>query len=351
MKTLIIGGGLSGLALADRLHRAGEDFCLLEARDRFGGRIKTHALNGASFDLGPAWFWPGQPRMAAMVERFGLNVFEQFSDGNMAYEERSGRVQHFAGHASMRGSFRLEGGLSQLIDQLVEALPSERLHLNSAVNQIDDRDDLVEVLTVSGAGFKADRVVMALPPRLAASLAFSPILPEAVLSRMRDIPTWMAGQAKAVAVFETAFWRDHGFSGDAMSQHGPMVEIHDASPSDAGYGALFGFIGVPPEGREDQARLLAAVKDQFTRLFGPQASEPLDVQIHDWAFDQNTSSELDRAPLYAHPTYGLPAIMRGHWNDRIYFSGTETAPQFGGFLEGALEAAEATFDQLRKAQS
>ena len=34
---VIIGGGLSGLALADKLQRAGRDFLLVEARDRLGG--------------------------------------------------------------------------------------------------------------------------------------------------------------------------------------------------------------------------------------------------------------------------------------------------------------------------
>ena len=36
---LIVGGGLSGLALADELHCKGMDFQRLEARDRVGGRI------------------------------------------------------------------------------------------------------------------------------------------------------------------------------------------------------------------------------------------------------------------------------------------------------------------------
>ncbi|MEM1154111.1 MAG: hypothetical protein AAGI44_08210 [Pseudomonadota bacterium] len=45
------------------------------------------------------------------------------------------------------------------------------------------------------------------------------------------VPTWMAGQAKVVAVYESPFWRDSGFSGDAMSRKGPLIEIHDASPA------------------------------------------------------------------------------------------------------------------------
>ena len=43
MKTdiAIIGGGLSGLALARHLARDGCDFQLFEARNRFGGRIHS----------------------------------------------------------------------------------------------------------------------------------------------------------------------------------------------------------------------------------------------------------------------------------------------------------------------
>ena len=64
---LIVGGGLAGLSLASQLQRSGIDYHLMEARDRFGGRIMAHPHNGAVFDLGPAWFWPGQPRIERLV--------------------------------------------------------------------------------------------------------------------------------------------------------------------------------------------------------------------------------------------------------------------------------------------
>src|SRR5512143_3301971 len=84
----IIGGGRSGLALAERLQHAGTDYTLLEARDRLGGRILSRVIDGAAFDLGPAWFWPIQPRMAALVSRLGLDVFDQFSEGAIVAEDR-----------------------------------------------------------------------------------------------------------------------------------------------------------------------------------------------------------------------------------------------------------------------
>ena len=54
MQTLIIGGGLSGLALADALQAQGHDYMLVEARDWFGGRIKTEYDETGYFDMGPA---------------------------------------------------------------------------------------------------------------------------------------------------------------------------------------------------------------------------------------------------------------------------------------------------------
>ena len=70
-ETPIIGGGLSGLSLSSSLAAKGRSFRLLEARDRVEGRILTEGADGAYFDLGPAWFWPGQPRIAAEIERLG----------------------------------------------------------------------------------------------------------------------------------------------------------------------------------------------------------------------------------------------------------------------------------------
>lgn len=62
-------------------------------------------------------------------------------------------------------------------------------------------------------------------------------------------PTWMAGHAKVVAIYERPFWRDSGLSGFVSSRVGPLQEIHDASP-EAGSGALFGFLGIPVEVRQ-----------------------------------------------------------------------------------------------------
>ncbi len=349
MRTLIVGGGLSGLALADALEAQGEDYLLLEARTRFGGRIETRQVDDKGFDLGPAWFWDGQPRIAALIARFGLQKFEQFSTGALSFEDAQGTVQRGRGFASMRGSWRLAGGLAGLTDALASGVPDHRKRLNAQVTAVERSAGIYTATLQDGSKIEAERVVLALPPRVAAQIAFTPALPVASVQKMRNVATWMAGQAKAVAVYDTPFWREAGLSGDATSRRGPMVEIHDASPAAGGPYALFGFIGIPPQARLIADELRRDIVAQLVRLFGPQAASPREVFVKDWAQNPFTATPADAAPLYAHPDYGLPHAMAGLWDGQLICSGTETAATFGGYLEGALEAAEQTLAELTSA--
>lgn len=357
MKTryLIVGGGLSGLTLASQLQAAGIDWQLLEARDRWGGRILSEVIDGQGYDLGPSWFWPGQPRIEALLEKLELARFDQAYQGELVYQDENGSVQRGQGFASMQGSWRLKGGLGKLIDKLVSELPTDRLHLNSPVNKITDsgvdKEFGIEVSTESNAVFTASEVVLAIPPRIASQLNFQPGLPAEVIEAAQNIPTWMAGHAKAVAIYRTPFWKEAGLSGDAMSRRGPLAEVHDASPYEGGPYALFGFVGTPASYRRDNAEALKdAIAKQLGVLFGDPCANPETVLLQDWAFDQHTAMKLDQSPLNHHPAYGRPDALKTLWQDRLHFGSTEMGSQFGGFLEGAIEVANELAAILIKAR-
>ncbi|RLJ59523.1 monoamine oxidase [Litoreibacter meonggei] len=332
---IILGGGLSGLALARIAQSRGLSYRLIEARDRFGGRID--GVDGV--DLGPSWFWPGHPRMAVLAKKLGVGVFEQWSTGDALYEDHSA-IQRGQGFASMAGTYRISGGMSALIDALVAKLDASCLHLNAKVQTIT-REDSVIVTTSDGTDHAACHVVLALPPRVAAELAFSPSLPVAARQPLGDIPGWMAGQAKLVATYPTPFWREDGLSGDAVSQIGPMVEMHDASDAVSGKGAIFGFIGVPAPQRNGQAEAIrAAGLAQLERMFGPKAAKPEMLVLKDWAQEPFTATRPDWDFNGPHPSYGCPPGLHGLWDGTLIFGSTEFAATQGGFLEGALERAE-----------
>ena len=59
--------------------------------------------------------------------------------------------------------------------------------------------------------------VLALPPRLIGGAEIVPTLPPSVGAALAAVPGWMAGQAKALALYDRPFWRDAGLSGSAFS--------------------------------------------------------------------------------------------------------------------------------------
>lgn len=78
----VIGAGFAGLSAALRLKQAGRSVALLEARDRVGGRTFTEMLDdGTWIDRGGAWVGPGQDRIYAMMNEFGVSTYKQYLDG------------------------------------------------------------------------------------------------------------------------------------------------------------------------------------------------------------------------------------------------------------------------------
>ena len=318
----IIGAGLSGLALASALRAEGRDVTVLEARDRPGGRV----LSQTNHDLGPSWIWPQNRRMLALLDRLGLPHFPQHATGRLVFEDAGGAIRRDLDYATMGGALRVEGGLARVTDALAAQL-GHSLRLGCSVHKVTADASGVTVSS-EGDTIRAARVVLALPPRLAAGLGID----------VPDVPTWMAGQAKLVETYPTPFWRAEGLNGDAISHRGPLAEIHDASPADAGTGALFGF-AYPGAAR--QPGFLDAAQTQLERLFGPGAATPDGVIVKDWSTDLATATPADQTPLAGHPAYrALPPT------ERLTFAGSEAASEDGGFLEGALAAAEAAHARL-----
>jgi len=82
---VVVGGGVSGLSVALALVRdAGLRVCVLEARDRLGGRLDSVAVNGgaAAADLGGTWFWPGEERVRRLVDGLRLPTHRQYLEGD-----------------------------------------------------------------------------------------------------------------------------------------------------------------------------------------------------------------------------------------------------------------------------
>ena len=348
LDTAIVGAGLSGLALASRLHQQGVQCALFEARERIGGRILSLSVDGMMLDMGPAWYWPAiQPRMTHWIKSLGLDTFQQYDQGIvLSITDPDKAAQHYTTEPIHNGAMRLAGGMDSLIQAFAETLPASSIHRSHVLKAVIQRADHVELhfqhaeqlLTIL-----ARQVVLTVPPRvLEEQVTFVPPLDEALRQAMRATPTWMAGQAKVLVTYPQPFWRDEGYSGNAFVNHeqAMLYETFDACDAGAEHAALGGFVALSPALRLSfQQGFSLLVSSQLAQLFG-SAAENGALTLQDWAVEPYTCSILDQIPLSSHPIYDAPILHKPWWDAKLFFCGTETAGYAAGYMEGALEAGE-----------
>ena len=232
---------------------------------------------------------------------------------------------------------RLDGGAQSLPLRLAEAL-GERIRLGTPVTKIAQGQSSATV-AAAGIEVEAGRVIVALPPALVSTIEFDPPLPE----RRRLLAEQLrpGRLTKCMALYERPFWRDDGFSGEAVTDAGPVTLTFDSSPRDGSTGVLLGFVGGPEvgemEGMEEVERR-TAVLACFARLFGPRAEQPLDYveqewSAQEWSLGGPTSNFGPGGWTACGPALREP-VGAVHW------AGTETATVWSGYMEGALQAGE-----------
>ena len=345
--TIIIGGGLSGIYAAFLLAAKKKSLVLLEARSRVGGRILSSEHQGFFADLGPSWYWPMvNPKVNALIQTLGLKGYPQFETGLGRFQAKDGHAETIAGYPMDPPGWRLAGGMISLVKGLCARIPKDIIRLNHPVCEIQRLDNGVRVIVGRNdqeprCRLKASRIILALPPRLAAgSILFTPDLSYTLTQAMLKASTWMAGHAKFFALYDKADWRKIGLSGQGFSLCGPLGEIHDGSCEENRPYGLTGFVGIPALRRKNKESMIQAILTQLILLYGQQAGQPVNIHYQDWAKEAFTATEYDQRSVHNHPEFQPPSGKTSIWDGRFHFAGTETANHLGGYLEGALSSAE-----------
>lgn len=172
--TLIIGGGLTGLFLAHRLHHGGQKVGLYEARETLGGRSRRQSV-AQPYSSPGLEFYPATNENLELLEwmksvsPIPLN-FEVREHRPELYDE--GRWRAFAGfgntefqsvgelaHYSHTHEVAIDPGMEHVVRALVEQLPFEA-DLRSEITNIKLADGKVSEVIVNGdKTVKAERVI------------------------------------------------------------------------------------------------------------------------------------------------------------------------------------------------
>ncbi|MCD7452136.1 hypothetical protein HAX54_015153 [Datura stramonium] len=85
---IVIGGGLAGLAAANRLQADNIPFLLLEASDAVGGRVRTDIVDGYILDRGFQIFITGYPEARKILDYESLDLRKFYSGAQVYYGGR-----------------------------------------------------------------------------------------------------------------------------------------------------------------------------------------------------------------------------------------------------------------------
>ncbi|XVV08582.1 flavin monoamine oxidase family protein [Actinoplanes sp. CA-131856] len=382
---IVIGAGLAGLLTARDLRDAGREVIVLEGRDRVGGRTWSAPFPGTSqiVDLGAEWVSPRHRALLAEFGRYGIEL-EPAGEANPVWLLDG---QHFAelpvGEAELGPVLRLlrdearrlievgprayepmsDESFAETLDRLgvggrarqvlttltyalmgadpdqyatvalvretaafggdpLEALLGEMRRVRGGADQLarrvaadldvrfGERVIAVEntVVTTENAAYEADAVVVAVPLNVLAGIAFEPALPDAIASLAAE---GHAGRA------DKKWLRASGVpAGSVMFGEGPREAYVIGLKEDVLVGAFE--VG-------DPARLAGFHEGAgVSEVFG-----------HDWTADPFARGTW----LASRP--GQWSRSKAFWRPygRWVFAGGDLAPEWAGWMEGAVLSA------------
>lgn len=258
----------------------------------------------------------------------------------LRYMRAAGGIDHMLDVDGGQQQDRITETTQEISERLAKQV-GDRVIVDTPVRRITQDQNAVTVYTDSRE-IKAKYVISTAAPSHRADIEFQPALPAKAEGLTK---TWRMGAlSKAFVAYRRPFWRDNGFSGEAVTDTGTVFITFDVSPDINGPGILMAFCdarvfdGFSSEQRRDR------VIHQLADLYGAEAKSPIDYVDHCWGTEPFAPGGPNPAvPPYATTSYSS-ALTEPH--GRIHWAGTETAGEWAGTMNGAVLTGQRAADRV-----
>lgn len=233
------------------------------------------------------------------------------------------------------------GGSNQISECMARDL-GDQVKLNAPVVGIDQTGPLVAVQTLDKETYLGKYVIVATPPTLNLKMHFLPELPPLRNQLINRVP--MGSVIKCMVYYAHNFWRPKGYCGSMIIEENgtPIGLTLDDTKPDGSKPCIMGFIlarncrELSSLSKEERLRRICEIYAKV--LSAEEALRPVHYEEKNWCEEEYSGG--------CYTAYYPPGILTQFGRvlrepvDRVYFAGTETAHQWSGYMEGAVQAGE-----------
>uniref|UniRef100_A0AAR2JQA2 Amine oxidase n=1 Tax=Pygocentrus nattereri TaxID=42514 RepID=A0AAR2JQA2_PYGNA len=390
--SVMVWGGISseGLSAAKLLLESGLNPVVLEARDRVGGRTYTVQNKQTKWvDLGGAYVGPTQNRIFRLAKQYGVKTYKVNEEESLVHYVK-GKSYPFKGpFPPVWNPLALMdyNNLWRTMDNMGREIPNEapwraphaeewdkmtmqeffdkvcwtsaarrfatlfvNVNVTSEPHEVSALWFLWYVKQCGGTmrifsttnGGQAKYVIVAIPPGLNLKIHFNPELPPLRNQLIHRVP--MGSVIKCMVYYRENFWRKKGYCGSMVieEEEAPIGLTLDDTKPDGTVPAIMGFIlarksrklaGLTKEERKKR------ICEIYARVLGSEeALHPIHYEEKNWCEEEYSGG--------CYTAYFPPGILTQFGKvlrepvGRLYFAGTETATEWSGYMEGAVQAGE-----------
>ncbi len=168
-KVIIIGAGASGLAAAKVLEQNNIDYIILEATNRYGGRLKKDTtIADFPIDIGAEWIHSAPVVLNILKGKKGYYIDEELIpyklkstanwDGKKYTENPT--WENNAMYSFMPESKFKNSTWYDFVNKNIAQTVTHKIKYNSPVSEIDHLGDKIMIKTQHGQSYKADKVLV-----------------------------------------------------------------------------------------------------------------------------------------------------------------------------------------------
>ncbi|OCT91672.1 hypothetical protein XELAEV_180147301mg, partial [Xenopus laevis] len=233
------------------------------------------------------------------------------------------------------------GGSGQISEKIADHLQG-RVKLQRPVVRIDQTGDNVLVETLNHEKYEAKYVISAIPPALCLKIHFNPELPPLRNQLINRVP--MGSVIKCMVYYKEAFWRKKDYCGSMIIEDEDAaigLTLDDTKP-DGTVPGIMGFILARKSRRLvhlSKEERMQKICELYAKVLGEEeALHPVHYEEKNWCEEQYSGG--------CYTAYFPPGILTQYGRvlrepvGQIFFAGTETATEWSGYLEGAIQAGE-----------